>query len=75
MIGPKHESAFPYTYQHPTIDPHTVIHHGMTLRDWFAGQALSAMNGQATPGEKAFIAYAIADAMLLARSKPAKEKV
>ncbi len=40
---------------------------GMTLRDWFAGQALTAMNLGIEPSENAEWAYKIADAMLEAR--------
>lgn len=45
---------------------------GMTLRDWFAGQALAGMasNGsydQMTWEEQARAAYGAADAMLMAR--------
>ena len=46
---------------------------GMSLRDWFAGMALTGLcdplyNGQAAPvSEVAEIAYALADAMLEAR--------
>ena len=46
---------------------------GMTLRDWFAGQALvgllsgPAEEGAPTPDRKAVVAYQIADAMLKAR--------
>jgi hypothetical protein len=41
---------------------------GMTLRDWFAGQALAGMVPEAAKN-KAEAAYAIADAMLAERSK------
>ena len=53
--------------------PHCADHHGMTLRDWFAGQALFNPrtwpdgSGFGTPDEIAFQAYAVADAMLAAR--------
>ena len=54
------EPAFPVSTSRP----------GMTLRDWFAGQALQ---GQLATGEAALLAvsyaYAIADAMLAERSK------
>lgn len=43
---------------------------GMTLRDWFAGQALRARWGSGdpmTPSDAAFVAYEFADAMLAAR--------
>lgn len=49
--------------------------YGMTLRDWFAGQALAmcaATHGWPTSGDGPQIAeraYAIADAMLAERSK------
>lgn len=39
---------------------------GMSLRDWFAGQALASFVPD-TPQNKAEAAYAIADAMLKAR--------
>ena len=50
-------------------------HPGMSLRDWFAGQALVAQighprdpeDGPLTPDDLAFMAYAVADAMLAAR--------
>jgi hypothetical protein len=45
---------------------------GMTLRDWFAGQALAgimATNPQSKDECLAGVAYNLADAMLLARSK------
>jgi hypothetical protein len=46
---------------------------GMTLRDWFAGQALAgiAATGSSSPYEKdAEQAYRYADAMLVARNRP-----
>lgn len=40
----------------------------MSLRDWFAGQALVAMMGGAqNPEQAAFFAYQVADAMLKER--------
>lgn len=57
----------------------TQVHHGMTLRDWFAGQALVAIVqtckddfrevGEDFPQMFARKAYACADAMLEARGK------
>jgi hypothetical protein len=41
---------------------------GMSLRDWFAGQALASFVPD-TPQNKAEAAYAIADAMLAERAK------
>jgi hypothetical protein len=43
---------------------------GMTLRDWFAGQALTApWSSNFEVSEAAEIAYEFADAMLAARAK------
>ncbi len=46
---------------------------GMTLRDWFAGQALAGMladNRVGTPQQFAVIAFRVAEAMLAARKEP-----
>lgn len=47
---------------------------GMTLRDWFAGQALAGLCAcetvSASNGGLADAAYSIADAMISERSKP-----
>lgn len=59
----------------PTVAGQTVYSHGMTLRDWFAGQAMAgelASWRQNTAGHEFNIArraYAMADAMLEARGK------
>jgi hypothetical protein len=63
--------AYP-TYYHPTEG---FDREGMTLRDWFAGQALGAMltNEIAGAAEKSYVAeqaYYYADAMLEQREKP-----
>lgn len=63
-------AAFPITPEvwatHPDF-------HGMTLRDWFAGQALAgftvATNSTIEPEKYAAACYSLADAMLAARSK------
>lgn len=71
-------SAFPSHSGNPEMtDPRNRIScGGMTPRDWFAGQALIGM-GTWTPSAKvnnlpakAEWAYAMADAMLKARSAP-----
>ena len=72
-------SAFPTHDQTPTTDPRErILQGGMTLRDYFAGQALGSVmhlcaRDTLAPGESieaAFArkAYAIADAMLAART-------
>ena len=63
--------AFPtHGGHHPEDDPrnHTVGG-GMTLRDWFAGQALATAYTQHenSPDQTAEWAYQVADAMLAAR--------
>jgi hypothetical protein len=60
--------AFPYVYE--MEGPPTAIWHGMTLRDWFAAQAIRARWGDGTamtPEQAAEMAYQLADAMLTAR--------
>ena len=52
--------------------PVHVYHRGMSLRDWFAGQALSGLLTQPAeiefgPGHFAKAAYEMADAMIAAR--------
>jgi hypothetical protein len=51
-------------------------HHGMSLRDYFAAKVLAGMHardtyddGQATPAQRAALAYLDADAMLAERAK------
>lgn len=64
-MSDKSEMAFPVTT--PMLG---VAQPGMTLRDWFAGQALAGMladNGDLNYGHAAREAYAHADAMLKAR--------
>ena len=75
MITPNNDGglAFPMGY-HP--DGNSADHSGMSLRDWFAGQALSGLlSDDVKPGDvdaAAKIAWDIADAMLAAREKGAK---
>lgn len=62
-------SAFPRM----SLDPHRSLH-GMSLRDWFAGQAMAGMlanmrGGLDTIADHASHAYVYADAMLAERSK------
>lgn len=60
----------------PTVAGQTVYSNGMSLRDWFAGQALAGI--VANPArmgiieEAASTAYAYADAMLAARQPDAE---
>jgi len=67
--------AFPLSVTEETVD-----YHGMTLRDWFAGQAmvgiLSGGFADTVPhddigggSDVAFFAYQYADAMLAARNE------
>lgn len=61
--------AFPFNAGEFGIEPSS----GMSLRDWFAGQALSAMSEpfakKEKPEHRAKAAYALADAMLVERGK------
>jgi hypothetical protein len=63
--------AFPVPEENRLSDG-TYCNEGMTLRDWFAGQALAGLLGNSNYGppnskEDANMAYLIADAMLKAR--------
>jgi len=74
------ESAFPFTFEHS--DGSTLSCPGMTLRDYFAGQALAGIATTLSPQEITELAvgikggkfvvgasYALADAMLETRKK------
>lgn len=74
-VGP---FAFPRSLPTALMTPNQAMkaidsHAGMTLRDYFAGQALAGICGDGLPGnhhlpaETAHDAYAYADAMLKAR--------
>ncbi len=65
------ESAFPIVCFNTAGMPN-VLAHGMTLRDWFAGQALAGlqfMETSQTYGKDAEQCYLMADAMLKARKQ------
>ena len=51
------------------------INYGMSLRDWFAGQALSNYASDYPAKEAARLAYADADAMLAERMREADTHV
>jgi hypothetical protein len=64
--------AFPTA---PNTQPGVYVHHGMTLRDWFAGQALATMKLNNSWSDNplywegvARSAYVAADTMLAVRS-------
>jgi hypothetical protein len=60
-------------FPNPYAFPRTGVYsdqEGMSLRDWFAGQALAANGDEADSAENiAKLCYAIADAMLRERAK------
>lgn len=68
--------AFPHYYDLGGPYPNYSSGPGMTLRDYFAGQALASMEYSPFPADDntavqlAARAYRIADAMLAERSKP-----
>lgn len=69
MSAPENPSAFPLDASGAGYEPRL----GMTLRDWFAGQAMAdgvnwvAANESGSYTEAALVAYEYADAMLEAR--------
>lgn len=67
MSAPENPYAYPgETYE---ANGHVTYQQGMTLRDWFAGQAIGAIYAKhdVFQGFEAACAYAVADAMLKAR--------
>jgi hypothetical protein len=58
--------AFPSNYVRVDTGAQ-VVNVGMSLRDYFAGQAINTLHG--TPDERAQSAYLIADRMLAERAK------
>lgn len=63
--------AFPFVYhRHVGTTTELNVAEGMTLRDWFAGMALSALDPtEYTQIGVALEAYALADAMLEVRTR------
>ena len=63
--------AFPSTIQYFPDDKNANEEQGMTLRDWFAGQALAGLLREGIDiygtGDTASTAYKVADTMLRAR--------
>ena len=66
MTTPRNPPAFPQSDDQRELLEEA--REGMSLRDWFAGQALSALSTtMSDPEPMARRAYAIADAMLIER--------
>jgi len=61
------KSAYPYIHRHPTTGV-TELDNGMTLRDWFAGQALAGLlaNPETKPDSNIIVAaaYRLANEMI-----------
>ena len=61
----------PMAFPRPGFDKPARMQDGMTLRDYFAGQVVGGLitrpTYKGTAAEAATLAYAIADAMLIAR--------
>lgn len=61
--------AFPVTTE-SGVEGLTTVYFGISVRDWFAGQAISGNRlNCATPKEMAEFAYMVADAMIAERNK------
>lgn len=78
-MADNHFPAFPFEYE--TGDGTRITHNGMTLRDYFAGQAIASLPIRSWDHIKeqslfevwAKSAYALADAMLKARTTSGEE--
>jgi hypothetical protein len=79
MAQPENPPAFPSIEEHPSYDM-PMHHFGMSLRDWFAGQALAGMYANAyhrmVDGDYRVVGFAndafeTADAMLAVRARVA----
>ncbi len=56
-------AAFPWQ----DFEGYTKVHYGMSLRDYFAGQAVKDINSEIGPEGMAKWSYEVADAMIKAR--------
>jgi hypothetical protein len=77
MSGSTHNNGVPAFPSAGIITPDGIVFEGMTLRDWFAGQALQGRAHRLnSPFDHRDIlasdCYAIADAMLKARERGGK---
>jgi len=74
MSKPNNPPAFPFVLP-DEIGGYQMVEPGMTLRDWFAGQALAAVDNTSrwtVRGDPRVLAermYMLADAMLAARER------
>jgi len=59
--------GFAFPQSNPDVAYSDYIGGGMTLRDWYAGQALAGLASNNHPDRAAAIAHQCADAMLAAR--------
>lgn len=64
--------AFPSGGIPGATDSRSVQRDGMTLRDWFAGQALAGLSSAVTRSDAVKWAWEMADAMIAARQKGPK---
>lgn len=76
MDRPENPAAFPFVAYSKRAGSESIysdVTKGMSLRDWFAGQALAMLphvgETALSPAEWAHDAYAIADALLSEREK------